>query len=596
MKKYNWILFLSLLVFVGCEDVNWGQKDGDSGFGGGSGDSWGANTVTFDDATVESIEGQLIQGMEYIIDFREHKYQYQRNLNVDVYAGYLSLCMDFDGRQPSTYYYPNNPFIAGPYGEGPKLFPYVAPAIAAAEGLGRGDLAAIAKIMYCYSMSAIADCFGPIAYYDWRVLKETYPLRYLSPREAYGAIIQDLRDAVDTLKVYQPTVAQLKRVEGTTAGSPCGWMWENWVKFANSLQLRMALNMANVKDPIQLYRNNEPTTAETPQQIAEAAVASGVLEYGDDDIGFKSKERSLVHPLYKISVGWEDTRLSASLENIAKRYNHPMLEYYFKKNGTGKHGYDLKDKSTGVTSLKRNTTWLGVRQGIMLKPQSQSKNDYLTFSEIHSNAQFMNFTWLKVAEVVFLQAEGALRGWAMGGTGTGAAESFYNDGISIGFEEIGATAKLASYMQQTSVQDIDYVDYYDKENNLDGRVTVGVKWDETDDPEVKLEKIITQKWFANFPMSLEAWTTFRRTGYPRLFPVKINQWNYSGKPDNEIQIRRIPWGDTPITTEEVKNYNEELLPAVTKDGGQNLANSPLFWDISDSWSKDSEGRVIPVNF
>lgn len=592
MKKYNWILFLSLLVFVGCEDINWGQNDGDSGFGGGSGDSWGANTVTFDDATVESIEGQLIQGMEYIIDFREHKYQYQRNLNVDVYAGYLSLCMDFDGRQPSTYYYPNNPFIAGPYGEGPKLFPYVAPAIAAAEGLGRGDLAAIAKIMYCYSMSAIADCFGPIAYYDWRVLKETYPLRYLSPKEAYGAIIQDLRDAVDTLKVYQPTVAQLKRVEGTTAGSPCGWMWENWVKFANSLQLRMALNMANVKEPIQLYRNNEPTTAETPQQIAEAAVASGVLEYGDDDIGFKSKERSLVHPLYKISVGWEDTRLSASLENIAKRYNHPMLEYYFIKNGTGKHGYDLKDKSTGVTSLKRNTTWLGVRQGIMLKPQSQSKNDYLTFSEISSNAQFMNFTWLKVAEVVFLQAEGALRGWAMGGT----AESFYSDGISIGFEEIGATAKLASYMQQTSVQDIDYVDYYDKENNLDGRVTVGVKWDETDDPEVKLEKIITQKWFANFPMSLEAWTTFRRTGYPRLFPVKINQWNYSGKPDNEIQIRRIPWGDTPITTEEVKNYNEELLPAVTKDGGQNLANSPLFWDISDSWSKNSEGRVIPVNF
>lgn len=592
MKKYNWILFLSLLVFVGCEDINWGQNDGDSGFGGGSGDSWGANTVTFDDATVESIEGQLIQGMEYIIDFREHKYQYQRNLNVDVYAGYLSLCMDFDGRQPSTYYYPNNPFIAGPYGEGPKLFPYVAPAIAAAEGLGRGDLAAIAKIMYCYSMSAIADCFGPIAYYDWRVLKETYPLRYLSPKEAYGAIIQDLRDAVDTLKVYQPTVAQLKRVEGTTAGSPCGWMWENWVKFANSLQLRMALNMANVKDPIQLYRNNEPTTAETPQQIAEAAVASGVLEYGDDDIGFKSKERSLVHPLYKISVGWEDTRLSASLENIAKRYNHPMLEYYFIKNGTGKHGYDLKDKSTGVTSLKRNTTWLGVRQGIMLKPQSQSKNDYLTFSEISSNAQFMNFTWLKVAEVVFLQAEGALRGWAMGGT----VESFYSDGISIGFEEIGATAKLASYMQQTSVQDIDYVDYYDKENDLDGRVTVGVKWDETDDPEVKLEKIITQKWFANFPMSLEAWTTFRRTGYPRLFPVKINQWNYSGKPDNEIQIRRIPWGDTPTTTEEVKNYNEELLPAVTKDGGQNLANSPLFWDISDSWSKDSEGRVIPVNF
>ena len=397
MKKYSWILLLPLLVFAGCEDINWGQEGGDdSGFGGGSGNSWGANTVTFDDATVESIEGQLIQGMEYVIDFREHKYQYQRNLNVDVYAGYMSLCMDFDGRQPSTYYYPNNPFIAGPYGETPKLYPYIAPAIAAASDLGRGDLAAIAKIMYGYSMLAIADCFGPIAYYDWRVLKETYPLTYLSPREAYGAIIQDLRDAVDTLNAYQPSVAQLKRVEGTTAGSPCGWMWDNWVKFANSIQLRMALNMANVKESIQLYRNGEPTTSETPQEIAEKAVALGVLELGDDDIGFKSKERNLVHPLYKIAVGWEDTRLSASLENIAKRYGHPMLDYYFINNGAGKHGYDLKDKSTGITSLKKNTQTLGVRQGIMLKPQSQSKTDYLTFSEVSTNVQFLNFTWFKV--------------------------------------------------------------------------------------------------------------------------------------------------------------------------------------------------------
>ena len=97
-------------------------------------------------------------------------------------------------------------------------------------------------------------------------------------------------------------------------------------------------------------------------------------------------------------------------------------------------------------------------------------------------------------------------------------------------------------------------------------------------------------------MSLEAWTTFRRTGYPRLFPVKINQWNYAGRPDNEIQIRRIPWGDTPTTSEEIENYNNYLLPAVQKDGGQNLANSPLFWDISDSWSKDNEGLVVPQNF
>ena len=60
-----------------------------------------------------------------------------------------------------------------------------------------------------------------------------------------------------------------------------------------------------------------------------------------------------------------------------------------------------------------------------------------------------------------------------------------NYGISIGFEEIGATAELARYMNQETVQPVDYVDYYDKENNLPGRVTVGVKWNDEDDNEVK---------------------------------------------------------------------------------------------------------------
>lgn len=68
---------------------------------------------------------------------------------------------------------------------------------------------------------------------------------------------------------------------------------------------------------------------------------------------------------------------------------------------------------------------------------------------------------------------------------------------------------------------IDYVDPYDTYNNIKGLVTVGVKLNSNDDPKVKLEKIITQKWLANFPMGLEAWNDLRRTGYPRIFLLTI---------------------------------------------------------------------------
>ena len=49
--------------------------------------------------------------------------------------------------------------------------------------------------------------------------------------------------------------------------------------------------------------------------------------------------------------------------------------------------------------------------------------------------------------------------------------------------------------------------------------TLGVKWDEGASKEEKLQRIITQKWIANFPLSCEAWAEYRRTGYPKLFRI-----------------------------------------------------------------------------
>ena len=42
--------------------------------------------------------------------------------------------------------------------------------------------------------------------------------------------------------------------------------------------------------------------------------------------------------------------------------------------------------------------------------------------------------------------------------------------------------------------------------------TVPVKWNDGASNEEKLQRIITQKWLANFPLSTEAWAEYRRTG------------------------------------------------------------------------------------
>ena len=50
---------------------------------------------------------------------------------------------------------------------------------------------------------------------------------------------------------------------------------------------------------------------------------------------------------------------------------------------------------------------------------------------------------------------------------------------------------------------------------------------------------MTQKWLAIYPEGNEAWTEQRRTGYPKLFKVKVN--NSGGAINTDEMIRRLPY-------------------------------------------------------
>ena len=90
---------------------------------------------------------------------------------------------------------------------------------------------------------------------------------------------------------------------------------------------------------------------------------------------------------------------------------------------------------------------------------------------------------------------------------------------------------------------------------------------------IKLEKIITQKYFALFPLSTEAWTEMRRTGYPKMFPV-LNTDDGDGSIKQGDIIRRIPWVPTdPIALNMVEFSG---IPAL---GGPDEQATRLWWDV-----------------
>ena len=195
----------------------------------------------------------------------------------------------------------------------------------------------------------------------------------------------------------------------------------------------------------------------------------------------------------------------------------------------------------------------------------------------------MDQPFLKLTEMLFIRAEGALRGWNMGGT----AQELYEEGIRTCFEQYGLGDRVDAYLAQEELPAVKYIDYYDSENNCDGRVSIGVKWNEADEKELKLEKIITQKWIAVFPLSAEAWTTFRRTGYPRIFPVRYNNLD---KVDIEMQIRRMNFTET-------ENNGTSIAQILELMGGSQTCGDRVFWDVNSvNWTKDADGRYVPYNY
>lgn len=587
--KANKILYMMMagtlgLSLQGCgdaiEDFPWQIVDNNNSGNGDGGSQEGAPTL-------EVLEGELITGLRAMQGFQEHVYQYQRGNSIDVFAGYMGVSQNqftFGGPLPSTYStqaWQN--YYMGPVDK--SIFPALYNAYTYGEELGRPEWKALAMIAHCFVMHELADFYGPMPFDDYRNKKENPPVTYNPVEYIYNQCFKELKEAADILNERKPTKDDLQKVEGPDGGIT-NYDYTQWVKFANSLRLRLAMNMVKV-DPVKA------------QQEAEAAVADGVFDCAADgsvtDQDFQyvyAANKAATHPLYFICESWDDMRLGASYENIMKRLRNPLLAIQFKKNSSA-----ITNNQGQPSGYSANQDYVGIRQGCAMINKSSKTAGYGPFSTF--SAPFYPQTIMHVTEVLFLRAEGALRGWNMGGE----AKDFYERGIKRAFlapEHMIAQSDIDKYLAQEDFDYVDYADPYNSINNIDGRVEIGVKWNESDSKELKLEKIITQKYIAIFPQSAEAWTTFRRTGYPRLLPVDPDMNAWTEDINCEVQIRRIPWYEKQSSAQADLVKAAEVLASETEFLGS-TKNSPMtriWWDIdTDEIDYGSEeGRVIPNNF
>ncbi|MFV0540355.1 MAG: RagB/SusD family nutrient uptake outer membrane protein [Aestuariibaculum sp.] len=455
------------------------------------------------------------------------RFQLQQNLNGDHYSGYMATPTPFRGGINNTTY-----ALVDGWNRRAWEYSYVN-VMPSSRNITNiielsGDPAGekfihLSNIIKVAGMHRVSDVFGPIRYTKYNTFETT--AEYDSQEEVYTAFFKELGEAIDFLANYENDVTfkpfDLSIAEGNIA---------IWRSFANSLRLRLAIRVSKV----------DPDLAKTQGELALASNAGFINDSFIINTGYD-------HPLKIISGSWGDIRMGALMESILLGYNDQRITKYF---------FEATDPAIGGG-------YKGIRSGIDLV----AKEKYLGHSAIGAIADEKNIQWMSASEVFFLKAEAALRGW----TGAGTAKDNYEEGVKASFQQHGISG-VDDYLADSTSTPLDYEDVLNSTYSIAYGSDVKIAYDDSTSNEEQLEQIITQKWIAMFPDGMEAWSEFRRTGYPRVFPVAIN--NSAGTIDTDIQIRRLNFPDTEVNTN-----GENVTKAIEYLGGPDTGGTRLWWDV-----------------
>ncbi|WP_276359386.1 SusD/RagB family nutrient-binding outer membrane lipoprotein [Daejeonella sp. H1SJ63] len=451
------------------------------------------------------------------------EYQYAQGFFADLFAQYSAITATFD---PTDRYNIAQEWIQEQWiATYTKSLPPLMSILKETKTPETKALNSIARIWKVFVMHRATDYYGPIPYS--KIGSDSTAISYDSQKSIYMDLFKELKEATDVLNanISQPSYGDKDVIFNGDN--------RKWVKFANTLRLRLALRISDV----------EPAMAKVE---AEAAVAGGTMTELSDDAYLKVG--GVNYNGYNRQSGWNEFRMSSTMESILGGYDDPRLSKFWAPSvNTGKYA--------------------GVRNGMnvaeIVAPANDPDNTSGPSAALLPSSMFKTpSTVMYTAEAYFLRAEGALNGWNMGGT----AKTFYEKGIEMSLKTWGISddALINDYINRTALPKAPG-GYF----NTPALTDIPVKF--ASDTEKQREQILTQKWIALFPEGHEAWASIRRSGYPKLYPLI-----HSDNPDvpATMVIRRIPF----------LNYDRDRNGAAVKAaeallGGPDNASTRLWWDV-----------------
>lgn len=443
-----------------------------------------------------------------------------------------------------------------------------------AEDPGKVNINSILRIYRVYLMSIITDIYGDVPYTEAGLgfLDGKYTPRYDKQEDIYNDFFRELEDASSKLDATKDRVTGDVIYNGDLT---------KWKKLANSLRLRFAMRISNV--------NPEKAEAEFESAmiadggVIDDAASDALIKYITISFSFGQEAysdyrgNSISQLLFGNDPSNNPSYICSTLFNQLYNTGDPRTFRLARCYYDGLMGATSPDNRIDLTDEM-------LEKGIEFKPRDPGAYSWEPWPSGYDSdickALAVNNPSVKVtmdrevepklannflksdnpgvvmtsAEVKFLMAEAALKGWEVGST---TVEDLYKEGVRASMDF------LTDNYGCNAVTD-DEFNAFIQNKGMIGHTN-----------EQKLEAINTQAWILHFSNPNECWANVRRSGYPKLKSPEEYGFGQFLTGGTEIPVRLC----YPVleSSYNKKSYDE----AIGRMGGTDDWHTHVWWDAEN---------------
>ncbi|MEN9918264.1 MAG: hypothetical protein RL662_700 [Bacteroidota bacterium] len=381
---------------------------------------------------------------------------------------------------------------------------------------------ACAKIWNVYMFHGITDSYGDIPYSE---AFKSNKAKFDTQQSIYTDMLQTLAASVETLKKEKET----GYVSFGTADVIYQGNVDKWIRFANSLTLRLGLRLSNV-DPALGKSYVEKVN---PEEVILNNAQSAQIKTMTADKAPYHEMKNAIGFVY----AWNEVRISETFMSYLDGRQYGVVDPRLKQ-------------FAETTKASDNKEYKGLKNGQASQSLSTNRSHYVEgYSNIGPYFNTMKYEvpllLLTASESNLLLAEAKERGWLTGGSST---QQYYEAAIKTSFDH------FRNYWDGTGAISVAEETAYLAAN--------GVAFDAAK----ALEQIATQKWIALYTNEQEAWSEMRRTGFPKIASL-VDPF-----PSNTEMPRRRLYSD------EERKYNKANYDAAVARMGGDSQYTKVWWD------------------